>query len=125
MWRKYSIKFRTYHLRLHQRFQGVDLLITLPLHKLDFTEGALADDFQCAVVLRTFGCSEETQEVGLLFLGGVLLLLLAGIGQFVAQTNALELLRSMISQYIISKEKYSDNDIRTSHCASWLSRRSP
>jgi len=99
--RNCSTKFRTYHLGLDKRFEGVDLLITLPLHKLDFTKGTLADNLQCAVVLRTFGSSEETQEVGLLLLGGVLLLLLTGIRQFVAQTNALELLRSVTSQYIV------------------------
>ena len=97
----------TYHLGLDKRFESVDLLITLPLHKLDFTKGTLADDLQCAVVLRTFGSSEETQEVGLLLLGGVLLLLLTGIRQFVAQTNALELLRSVTSQYVESKHYYS------------------
>jgi hypothetical protein len=50
----------TYHLGLDKRFESVDFLITLPLHKLDFTKGTLADDLQCAVVLRAFGSSEET-----------------------------------------------------------------
>ena len=100
-------------------------MITLPLHKLDFTEGTLTDDLQCAVVLRTLGSSEETQKVGLLLLGGVLLLLLTGIRQFVAQTNAFELLRSVISQYLVGGFFIQQYDIRTFRCASWLSQRSP
>lgn len=95
MRQSFKIQFYTYHLGLDKRFEGVDFLITLPLHKLDFTKGTLADDLQCAVVLRTLSSSEETQEVGLLLLGGVLLLLLTGIRQFVAQTDALKLLRSV------------------------------
>jgi len=71
--------FRTYHLGLDKRFESIDFLITLPLHKFDFTKGTLANDFQRAVVLRAFGSSEETQEVGLLLLGGILLLFLTGI----------------------------------------------
>jgi hypothetical protein len=70
----------THHLGLDKRFEGVDLLVTLPLNKFDFTKGAFADNLQCAVVLRAFGSSEETEEVCFLLLGGVLLLLLASIG---------------------------------------------
>ena len=97
----------TYHLGLDKRFEGVNFLITLPLHKFDFTESTLSDDLQCAVVLRTLGSSEETQEVGLLLLGGVLLLLLTGIGQLIAQTNAFKLLRSMSCQYVVPENFYS------------------
>jgi hypothetical protein len=69
-----------YHLCLDKRFEGVDLLVTLPLNKFDFTKGTFADDLQCAVVLRAFGSSEETEEVCFLLLGGVLLLFFASIG---------------------------------------------
>lgn len=108
MYRNGGAKFRTYHLGLDKRLEGVDFLITLPLHQLDFTEGTLANDLQRAVILGTFGSSEETQEVGLLLLGGVLLLLLTGIRQFVAQTDALKLLRSVTSQYTEPKNYYSE-----------------
>jgi hypothetical protein len=70
----------TYHLGLDKRFERVDLLVTLPLDKFDFTKGTFADNLQCTVVLRAFSSSEETEEVGFLLLGGVLLLLLASIG---------------------------------------------
>jgi hypothetical protein len=70
----------SYHLCLDKRFEGVDLLVTLPLNKFDFTKGTFADDLQCAVVLRAFGSSEETEEVCFLLLGGVLLLLFASVG---------------------------------------------
>jgi hypothetical protein len=89
----------TYHLGLDKRLEGVDLLITLPLHEFDFTECTLADDLQCCVVLGPLGSSEETKEVCLLLLGIVLLLFLAGIGQLVAQLDAIHLLSSAERQY--------------------------
>lgn len=122
-----STKLRTYHFGLDKRFEGVDLLIALPLHKLDFTESTLADNLQCAVILRTLGSSEETKEVGFLLLGSVLLLLLTGVRQLVAQTNALKLLRSVESQYTMHKNCCSSQqyNVRTSRCESWPFRRSP
>jgi hypothetical protein len=89
----------TYHLSLDKRLEGVDLLVTLSLHEFDFTECTLADDLECCVVLGPLGSSEETKEVCLLFLGIVLLLFFAGVGQLVAQLDAIHLLSSAECQY--------------------------
>ena len=74
-----DILTESYHFGLDKRLESINFLVTLPLHKLDFTESTLANDLQCAVVLRTLSSSEETQEVCFLLLGGVLLLLLTSI----------------------------------------------
>lgn len=74
-----QIVFEAYHLGLDKRLEGIDFLVTLPLHKFHFTESTLSNNFQCAVVLWALSSSEETQEVCFLLLSSVLLLLLAGI----------------------------------------------
>jgi hypothetical protein len=89
----------TYHLGLDERLESVDLLITLSLHEFDFTECTLADDLQRCVVLRPLSSSEEAKEVCLLLLGIVLLLFFTGIGQLVAQLDAIHLLSSVERQH--------------------------
>jgi hypothetical protein len=57
------------HLRLDERLHGIYLAIATLLHKLDFTEGTLADNLNGCVILGLLLGAQEPQVLSLLAAG--------------------------------------------------------